>query len=682
MKKLVLLLSLIICTSLASAVTVNFNFDNTANVVMENPGLIYSDAVVFQVQTTDHVLCRYSTSKGTAFNSMTGSFNDNFETIHKKILTSLSDGVYRYYVRCRDIKNLDNVSSGIYELEAIFTISKPIAGQIILDESPLKEGRYELQLITTKIPSNTPKLSYSYDSISYRPIILHGLGTSWSGYLIISETEGEKIGSFKFEASDLEGRPGSSILGENIFIVDTVSPKTPIDFEAIGKYSRVRLQWHLDSEKDVNTINIYKSESQNVQTTDFYKSIDASKEYYEDSEVSSGKTYYYRISTEDEAENIADLTYEVKATTLLENSSSSSNSKATLSPELLGTVDALLTEVDLLQTDIDRMDSTINSYEDREKEQLKTIGITDSIGSAKSELNALRREVETYKLQDISSEVLSAKLSSSRLKLNILKKKVPDSINEIESVEKVLPITEDSIRRAILSYSAELSQSDVDKAVKRSLEAIDGFELKTKTIFKSFDIIYIDGTKASKTLIEHTLEHRIPKTTSAKFLLSLPQGSIDSSTLSLKNTNYVVEGDNLISFEADTNKITYQLNKKLSSEVLDDIFITLFISSEESSGPTGYFLSGIPGTNSLGVGFLILIAISLVTYLYYMRTQNKSDTIMSFIEKAKTVKSLQRSGESEKASSLYESLKIDYLGLSAEEKTKVFKKVKNLTKAK
>ena len=670
MKKILLLILLF--STLATASTISFSPAPTGS-----PGIIYSNSVVFKITTTSPVLCGYSEDNATSFELIAGNFDDNLETIHKKtITTTLLSKVHKYYVKCRPINDRTNPSAETTHF-VTFTTSRPISAQISLSESSLKAGKYEITLQTSKIPASTPSLKYSFDGITYTPIVLYGSGNTWKGFLVIPSSLGEKVGLFKFDATDVEGRPGNEITKGNVFTVDTKAPPLITSIEASGEYGQIKLKWFFDEDEETNKVNIYRSESPNVGLTNLYKTIDNDKEYYYDTNTESGKTYYYRISLEDEAGNRADLSREVQATSLLSETTTATG----LAPLLIGSVDALLSEIELLETDIKNSDDMIGSLSETEKKYLKIFKITDNLQSAKSELTILKRNIEGYKLTDITKEILDGKLSSSRIKLNILKKKIPDTFTTIDSSENSFKLTDDILRKTILEYSPELSPNEIDKTIKNSLKSIEENNLQITSKINVFETIYLDGTKTTQSIIEHFLDGTLERAQNSKFILQLPSGSLNLNSLSVKNLDYTPEQEGLISFETDTKKITYTLDQKLDTQILEEIAVSLIVFQEETISLTGYFLSEIPEQGSVFVIFLVFMASGLIGYLLYIKQQQKKEVSLDFLIKAQQVKTLQKEGKQEEADRLYDALKVEYISLSKDQKSKVFKEIKHLTKS-
>ncbi len=677
MKKITLTLLLLSFISIASASTISFNFDPTQNSSQGNTGIVYSNSIVLQITTSSPVLCRFSLTKDTPFDLMQGVFDDNFETIHKKTLTNLHDGVYKYYTKCRPIEDLNNVSTGNSQLEAVFKISNPISAQIVLEDTFLSAGKHEITLLTTKVPTSAPQLKYSYDGIVYSPIMLHGSEKSWTGFLVIPSSIGEEIGSFKFEARDLEGRMGTKILGDSIFIVDTRAPPLITSIEASGEYGQIKLEWFLDEEEEIDKIKIYRSQTPNVDLTKHYKTLEGDIENYYDSNTENGKTYYYRISSSDSAGNLAELSREVHATSLLDKTSTASGG---LSPQLIGSVDAMLSEIELLESEIKNSDDVMNDLSESEKEYTKSFKITSEFQGAKSELTSLKQTVKNYKLTDLTKELLDSRLASFEIKLSIIRKKIPSAFSTIDSLEITQSYAEETVRKTILEYSPELSPSTIDKTIKKSLQLLENEGLEIRSKLGVFETTYLDGTKKTQSILEHSLDSTLERGEGIKFILRFPSGSLNLDSLLVKNMDYTPEQEGLISFETDTKKIIYTFDQKLDPQILREISISLIALQEESTMLTGYFLSEIPGEGSSMATFLILVASGLIGYLFYIKQQQKKEVSLEFLLKAKQVKTLQKEGKAEEANKLYDILKIEYLGLSKDQKHEVFKEIKTLSK--
>jgi len=289
----------------------------------------------------------------------------------------------------------------------------------------------------------------------------------------------------------------------------------------------------------------------------------------------------------------------------------------------------------------------LNGLNSEELEYAKIFKIENSLASAKSELSILKRTVERYKETDTTKQSLENQLDASRVKLNIIKKKIPESFASKDLNEISFNPTEETLRTAALDYSPEKTPSEISKIVKKSLDKIEKINIKIKSKINIFEVVYMDGSKETYSIIEHFLNS---------------------------------EKENLISFETDTKKITYTLDEEIDIQILKEISISLLEFPEDSNYLTGYFLSSVPSGGSTAAAFLIMTALGLVGYLFFIKQQQSKAVSLEFISKAKKVKRLKSEGKSEEASSLYNELQSDYLGLSSSQKHEVFKEIKHLHK--
>src|SRR3989339_733908 len=294
--------------------------------------------------------------------------------------------------------------------------------QIIFSkEEPLSEGIVEISLITSKIVSFAPTLSYSMDGgLVKTPIPLLGNEKFWKGYLSIDKNFGEGVISFDFKANDLEGRQGTKILSGGVVKVDTINPPTILEIVAVGYDGEIKLDWHYNG--DYKEFNIYRSLSANPDFTDFYKTSGSNS--FNDQWVEDGKTYYYRVSVIDDAGNEGELSSQVYATSLLNNVTYVSG----LALELMGRVDHLLIEIDFAIEELMAIKNSIATKSQKEKDLFLNLKLENEIDKSKSDLISLKQDVEKYKLQDLTENELNSKIASSRVKMNVIGKKVPEDI--------------------------------------------------------------------------------------------------------------------------------------------------------------------------------------------------------------------------------------------------------------
>lgn len=101
------------------------------NVVVDAPpvisngqptGDIATRVVTLMVTTDETATCRYSTTAGTAYDSMTSTFTTTGGTSHSQSVSGLTNGVKNYYVRCSDSSGNKNQN----DYAITFTVQAPI----------------------------------------------------------------------------------------------------------------------------------------------------------------------------------------------------------------------------------------------------------------------------------------------------------------------------------------------------------------------------------------------------------------------------------------------------------------------------------------------------------------------------------------------------------------------------
>lgn len=668
-----LLLLSILISAKSQTVEVSYSFSN--NTTIEKT-LDFS-SFLLKVSTETDASCRYSSYKGILYKDMEGNFDLSYGKLHEKSFTDLGDGIYKYYVKCAG--NISNVTEPT-ELEIVLRISALVKVQIVLsEEAPLKAGKVEVTLLTSKIVSQTPSLSYSFDSIVYNPLPLIGSEKIWKGYLIIPRELGETVVSFKFRANDLEGRQGEEITSGGAYVTDTIKPKTISNINAIGYEGKIKLEWYIE-EDDIKEFKVYKATSPNLDYTNFYTSTDENPFY--DNLVEKGKTYHYRIAAVDEAGNEGDLSKEVYATALLENQSSSSLTGLAL--ELRGNVDNFLTEIEAVTSEAGNIKDSISLKQENEKNLFLDLKLDKEIDNAKSELNALKRDVENYKLQGLTKEELNKKLDSARLKLSMIKSKIPENLIISGEDSRTEELAKENIEEAILELEPDISETEKEESVKETLKIIEESGMKIKSGFYTAEIIYLDGTKKEISIIKRDIAAELERKENTSFIESIPKEVVESaSQISIINLDYdIAKEDPILSFSSDTKRIIYYFNKKISFTSLKEIklvFIHIFRQEEKpSSGITGYFLLDLDRKSYVGIFVGIGLVIALLIYFLYLKKNKHSGLFYDISKKIENADNCLRKKDIEHTKEIYSSIKRDYGSLDKKEKKKIYGKIEEL----
>ncbi|MBD3253353.1 hypothetical protein GF386_06475 [Candidatus Pacearchaeota archaeon] len=663
---LLMIIILSMSTNIVSAKTSHMvTFDYSFSESVQKEADIDYSSVLLRVNTDRSAVCRYSEFRGMSYENM-DYFDISSGKSHEKVFRDLDDEtIYTYYIKCRN-----NSSNEPPESEFLLRVNKRVSANILLsEESPLSGGMVDVTLLTSKIVSQTPELSYSFDGVVYNSIPLEGSEKKWKGHLIIPESDDNSILSFKFKSYDLSGRPGNEIIKGNVFIVDTLKPKTITNLRSVGRVGSIDLEWHYD-EDDFEEFKIYRSTSSNIDYTDFYESTKES--FFEDSLVEKGKTYYYRVSAIDSAGNEGDLSFESHATVLLDNKTSSSGLGG-LDPELRGRVDNFIVEIDSVIDEIISIESSIDLKDNREIELFSDLGLKKGISDSKGELNSLKRDVEKYKLQDLSEDELNRKIDSSTLRLNIIKKKVPEDIVVLDEDSEVSEIEEKDIEEVILEMDSQISDSNKKRNVRESLKLKEDSGLKINSDYYVIEVVYLDGTKKEMSVVKKVISAELERDKNTYLVEVIPKSFVESaSEINVHNINYqVIKEDPIISFESDAKEIIYSSNKRSSVSKLKDtklVLVRLLEDSGETSGITGYFFlnPSIKEYSGLFIGFLIIIA--LFVYFFYLKNNRPSDLFLRISGKLKESFELLEKGELDEAEEIYKSLKNLYKSLTKKEK--------------
>src|SRR3989339_388590 len=632
--------------------SVQIIYNSSINNSFEN-SLDFSDILV-KVATNFDAHCKYSLSKGVSYENMEMNFDSSIGKLHQKSFTGLGDGIYHYYVKCID-ESIGSIGNET-ELSIILRINSLVNAQIIFSkEEPLSEGIVEISLITSKIVSFAPTLSYSMDGgLVKTPIPLLGNEKFWKGYLSIDKNFGEGVISFDFKANDLEGRQGTKILSGGVVKVDTINPPTILEIVAVGYDGEIKLDWHYNG--DYKEFNIYRSLSANPDFTDFYKTSGSNS--FNDQWVEDGKTYYYRVSVIDDAGNEGELSSQVYATSLLNNVTYVSG----LALELMGRVDNLLIEIDFAIEELMAIKNSIATKSQKEKDLFLNLKLENEIDKSKSDLISLKQDVEKYKLQDLTENELNSKIASCRVKMNVIGKKVPEDIIILQEDSMKNLFDEKSIEEFLFEFDPLMSKERIDKSVKESLKIIDESGLEMARNFYAI----------------------LDRQENQSFIEVFPQDIIESiNDITFRNSNVnTIKEDSVISFESDSKNIFYSFESNLNPERLREIkvgFISIADEEIDSSfSLTGYFLLDLNRTKYAGGFAVILLFAVLFVYLFYNKKSNFSDEYFQILDQIKKINRLFNEEDLKFAKNIYSNISKKYALLDSKEKVVLYKDLEDL----
>ena len=647
---------------------INMSYPNDTS-INENTQITTSDGLL--VITTDTpATCKYSEDPGIPFISMPENFDLEYGTIHKKILTGLIDGKYSAYIKCQSLGNL-TVSS---ELGVNFWVNLPVSAQISLNNGQdIRDGKTEVTLTTSKLVSEPPQLSYTTDGSNYISIPLVGSGYNWNGYVIISGSNQNLIGSFKFEARDLEGNVGGQISSGAMFTIDTTPPDQLLDIRAESINQAINLTWRAD--ESGLEYNIYRSTSQDVGYSDFYRQTSGNS--FVDNSALEGQVYYYKVTGVDDAGNEGPLSTEVYASPTFSNDSITNS---VLDTRYIGLVDNTVQADSTVVNSIRDISDQFSALSGENKEIAGYLKISNSISSAQNNINALISEIGGYKLQTLSEDELNKKLSSAQVRLNVIKSNVPESINIINESSLDTQISENDLNSAFLQIKPELDYNQLGDLSKASLEEISSGKFKVNGTLYYVEVSYLDGTKKQYTLIKKDISFTDPNTDNKTFLEVIPKEFAQSSNdLTFSNENYnVLKEDPIFSFTPDTTEIVYFVNNLIDVSAgtkIETVTLDTSVLNQKASSLTGFATLSNVNINMSNSGMYIGIVIIsiLLIYLFILKMGKKETIELRNIKiSMENIKKSIAEGNNELAIKKYKIISEEYKNLDRTEKEKVY----------
>lgn len=671
---------------MVSSETITFSLDSTApQITSSGPSGIVSDTILLEIRTNEKATCRYSEAVNTDYQNMDKLMTTNDNLFHYRDITLGKDGLYEYFVKCKDIYGNINENDWIIQFE----VDSPPTARISLSESsPLKSGIVKIELITSeKVIS--PKLTYILNEEGERNIPLEGSGSSWEGMMILDESDASKIGSFKFEAKDLSGNVGTTITQGAVFIVDSKKPKK-IDIltAKVTLNQIIILEWYY--EEDVDFYKIYRSTNPDVTKLNFY--TNAYKKDFTDYSLERGKTYYYKISAVDEAGNEAELSPEVYASI----QEIVNIEKKELEPAFFPMVEKSKKSIDELILEIKNYELELDENWDIELEIPKTLE------SIINKLEQIKTELESLKKQDINKDKLQLELDKIDLKVRSELKNIPIETKVVdEKITKSNPSTEE-IKSSVSNILNILRLDNIDENNKQSLiensiEIQNEYEI-TNTIKKVLVTYKDESTKefiiVTKEIIGdlsnkgYSMVEIIPKSFAT---------SITDITFKIKNYD-IIEKDPILRWkfsDIPNGKLSYYIenNKDLNrldniqSVIVDDpqAYITKTLEEEiPTQKITGLLFKPIesrPHVSQIGIVIGLLMLSILMIYYFFIQPETiktlKND-VNAIKEKISEAHFHFDENNHAEAKQLYRHVEKAYHKLSEKEKSLVYDELLDL----
>jgi len=603
-----------------------------------------SDSPVLLTATTDEAAsCRYDTLPN-PYDQMAHSFPESASLTHTVSL-ALAEGSYSYAVACRDV--LGNTAQ---PSTASFTVQyRPTAAVSVEENNPHKAGTYKVTLTVSTQLQQMPTLALTYQggSSSSTLALTQTSSFEYEGYVIVAEDAGEQVGSFQFRGTDTRGVEGTRITEGDLFIVDTVKPAKVKSFRAINGSGSVNLTW-FDDQQEV-AYNIYRSPQPGVTYTDIF--VTAPGFEYQDYDVKSAVTYYYRIAPVDAAGNVGELSDEEYASAAAA-AYNEQRAGALLDPVLQVGLDSRLAQLESRILDADRTIRDLQAETDKERSMLITsLGLLDKVEAGRRILAAAKEKLEALRSLSLAAADFNMRATAIQTDIDGARATLPTAVAvtnkaEYDETPDAARITA-AVNQALLGRTIASKERDSYERQATDLQAA----VKVTTTVLQGSVTYMDGLVQPYTVIEKRLLAK-EQQRDVIAIETIPKEVAQraSDIIFLKQQPVVLEEDPVVQYTYDTlseEAVLYALKGTVdipkirgSSLVLLPKPGALETSSTGAAAADGASPAGSSATNSVtgnalaslsslasGQGLLILFGLIIIAALlfYYFRLQGEQE---------------------------------------------------------
>jgi len=602
-------------------------------------GTLNKDTQILIVKTSEVAACKYDAAN-TTYENMSSTFANTNSVNHNQTLTGLSEGEHSYFVRCMDTNGFT-----MNEAKSIkFTVDLPPSASIALsDKSPMKAGTIEVTVTTSENIENTPILEYAYNDApsTKKQISLTGSGSLWKGYLIATENDNNKVGTFYFSAVDSAGNTGNKITSDSIFVVDTLKPVSPQSVKAESNTNGdIELIWYYDGE-EANYFNVYRSTSAGVNYVDFYEASENKSSNFLDEDTVNKATYYYRVSAVDNAGNEGPLSGEVYATSvnnavissqLPQSSAAQDTTPKVLPPNLVPVVNNYIKTIDTALIDISDILAKIEAEDAEKKALLDEFKVKGQLQDARAKLEALSVKAEGLKEEYATRSELEGSINSIDLEVKKIENTVPKNVMLLEKSEFIQSTGPQDVENAVNEVMKDIAFTPEEKSEYLKKNQKEKDKIKVSVSVRVISIEYLNGDKKEKSIVKKILTYENPETLNDVLVIETIPKSIaeryDEIDFITQNYN-VLEEDPIIKFgflkfDSGGETVEYHLGKRISADDVKNSKSVVLISPNqmvEINKVTGNSIFGsfdLSASQSVFIwgGMLSIIMLSGYYFLY------------------------------------------------------------------
>ncbi|OYT41359.1 hypothetical protein B6U80_01515 [Candidatus Pacearchaeota archaeon ex4484_26] len=533
-----------------------------------------------------------------------------------------TDGSYTIVVNAID--NAGNVGNKSVDI----TVNNPPSAKIVsINDPPLiKAGRIEVDLQTSEPVQFYPSLSYSFGAEDVQ-IPLEGSSQEWRGFMIITENDHDKIGTFKFSGIDFDGNVGNTITQGNYFVVDAVKPEEVVSVSTEVDGDDVKIKWFYEGE-ELKEFRVYRSTEKDVDYTNYYKTVpvDATST----SDDLGGKTYYYKVAAVDLAGNVGPLSEEVSATPKETTGETSATSTQPATPAQPATPTPTLPIQVLAKIDsaIENINSEITEIEKArlilEKESVsEELGLILQLNKAKASFNGFKQELEGFKTSGLSKSDIENKVQQINLKVMALMNDLPKEITLESEGSFIQEIFFRDIKNVANLITHDLTSRERDSYIIQNQRLQNRVEVKVVTKF--YKITLFEGEKDT-TLIRKEISSALKNIPNASVVEVVPK----TMASSVDKVHFITQGyevlqeDPIVRWNKDIYEIKYYVDKKVPQEDLLQAKTLVLSKSISSYNPfTSLAVGGKAIVSTIAdtkiLFGLVMLVILIVVYFVYLR---------------------------------------------------------------
>ena len=430
--------------NIATNSVIEFTIDTKPPTILNiNPtGTITDPEITMSFNTDEIATCKWSTTNQ-GYETMSNMFSTTGATRHEQPMT-LEEGINTYYLSCKDeIGNANNPL--IINLE----LNRPPTAVVKLNKeneyTKVSSGTYEITLETSEQLISQPYLALKFGR-NIQEIGMQGSGTSWNGYLILSDSIGEAVGEFLFKGKDKKGTQGTEITDGKLVLIDTKDPLQPKGLNLKNQDNKIMVSWLYEGE-EINHFNIYRSTTGKTDQTDFKTATFA--EQYADVDVEHNIGYFYRISAVDNAGNEGLLSEEEFIMTKKENNTA----VFTQDPEILSMINTKLSGIENLIREIEVKIAELEGTSDQDVLLVvNDLNLIAEQQDVKTSMQSLIGELKVYKETSITKQELVSKISVIDAKIGEYQKKILFDVRVQNKVETEQILEENLLQETINEY--------------------------------------------------------------------------------------------------------------------------------------------------------------------------------------------------------------------------------------